>query len=319
MKLDCILLFLTVAIGLATVASAQEVSEPSRGRIRFVEPPDDLNIIRDVIYKTVDGQKLDMWIFPPVAESSSTHATPLVLMIHGGGWGGGHKSVFVRGIFLDVLRELTSKGITCASIEYRLANGGNSNVMHAVGDCLDAAAYLVEHAKDYNLDPSRFGTFGGSAGGHLSMMTVLAEPKSYPRDEQRDSLRPTFRCCVSYFGSSSMLHPELFEGSNFARPQRLIPILGGTLEDKTEEARLLSPIELLHDGMPPLLLIHGEEDKVLSVKHSVALHERAQTKHLPVEIVTVKNADHGFRGENIEPSREQIVDRTVTYLIEHLD
>lgn len=309
--------FFVVVSTTAVSAQEQRANRPASQRAgQHGDVPADLEVLKNIVYKEIDGKKLDLWLFP-TAKKLEGHS-PVVLMIHGGGWGKGDKTAFLRGVFLDVLKELTKEGVTCAAIEYRLARTGGPNAMEAVADCLDAAAYLVKHAEKYRLDPQRIAIFGGSAGGHLSMTTVLADPKNYPCDPELNPFRPKLKCCVAYYGASSMMHEELFVGSNFERPQRLIPILGGTLEQKPEIARLLSPVELIHEKMPPLLLIHGEEDHVLSVRHSTYLFEQSSKRGLPVELITVKNADHGFRGERIMPSLVDIEESTVEFLIKHL-
>ena len=81
----------------------------------------------------------------------------------------------MRDCIVDVIRDLTHKGVTCASIEYRLADGGAAKVIDSAADCKDAVRFLVKHADAYGLDPQRIGTFGSSAGGHLTFVGFVVE------------------------------------------------------------------------------------------------------------------------------------------------
>jgi len=49
-------------------------------------------------------------------------------------------------------------------------------------DCKDAERFLIKNAEKYGLDTKRVGVWGGSAGGHLSLMTALGPAKNCPGD-----------------------------------------------------------------------------------------------------------------------------------------
>ena len=94
-------------------------------------------------------QKLDFW------QATSDTPTPLVLLIHGGGWKGGDKSDF-----LDAdIKPYLEAGISVAAINYRfIAQAMEQNVEPPVKACLYDAARALQtirsKAKQWNLDPS---------------------------------------------------------------------------------------------------------------------------------------------------------------------
>ena len=49
-----------------------------------------MKVIKDVAYKSADGEVLDLWLFPPTGKHSVR--VPIVVHGHGGGWGKGHNS-----------------------------------------------------------------------------------------------------------------------------------------------------------------------------------------------------------------------------------
>ena len=71
-----------------------------------------------------------------------------------------------------VFKRCAAAGILCATIEYRL-NSPKATAFDSATDCKDALRFLVKNAKQYRIDPERIGTIGGSAGGHLSLVTAL--------------------------------------------------------------------------------------------------------------------------------------------------
>src|SRR5439155_10867872 len=109
-----------------------------------------------------------------------TGQAPLVVYIHGGGWGGGDKTRVLKTQLLDVVRHLTRKGIACATVEYRLANGGKATAYDSAADCKDAVQFLARNAAKYGLDPDRIGLFGSSAGGNLALVAALGDDADYP-------------------------------------------------------------------------------------------------------------------------------------------
>ncbi|MEQ2006377.1 MAG: alpha/beta hydrolase fold domain-containing protein [Limisphaerales bacterium] len=278
--------------------------------------PADLKIVQDIVFKEAGGTKLDLLLFLPLEKKFEQ--SPLVVYIHGGGFGGGDKFKVLRPDVIGVIRELNRRGLTCASIEYRLANGGAATVNESAADCKDAVRFLVKHAAKHGLDPERIGTFGSSAGGLLTLVTALGNDRDYPCDPSLDGPPGRIRCVAAYYPGTSFVHPELAKGSNFENPRRFLPILGGPLEEKRELAKKLSPVELLRADSPAIFLAHGDADQVLPSLNSTFLRDAAQAKGVPVECVISKGAGHGFSGDPIDPSVAEINRRTVAFFLRHL-
>lgn len=257
-----------------------------------------------IVYKTVHGESLDMAILFPVAKKYQK--TPLMIYTHGGGWSKGDKTIVFKPIFRGTLDMLLENGIACATIEYRLRRDGISTVYDCVVDCKDAARFLVKHADKYGLDPERVGVWGGSAGGHLSLLTALAPEELFPGDPELSGFVPTYRCVASYFPATTLMVPEVLVGSVFERPSLFPSFLGGPYEENMELARRLSPAEHLNSSSPSILLLHGDKDPVLPYQNSVYMMEVAKKCGADVELLTVTNGLHSFKGENIHPAIDEI-------------
>ena len=118
----------------------------------------------DVVYGPHSRNAMDMWLAP------SDKPIPLLVNIHAGGFRGGDKSK----IGTDLINNMNKEGISVASINYRLTEGGlfdgGENMYPApMHDGAGAIQFLRYHAEKYNLDKTRFAPTGGSDGGCMLM------------------------------------------------------------------------------------------------------------------------------------------------------
>jgi acetyl esterase/lipase len=279
------------------------------------------NIIRDIPYKQVDGSEdSEMLSLDLILPETKRHASgaPVVIYIHGGGWSGGERYVLSPTQF----KRFTDNGIAVACISYRLAKNGSS-ALECLVDCKDAARFLAKNAEQYHLDPQRFAARGHSAGGHLTLCTVLV-PNDEPLLKGDPSLageNPRFLCAVAEAPLTTLFHPEEADSADTItmRPGDLQKILGGKTAGELAKAelatnagrekfilslharapvdrvaRVLSPEFWLDGSSPPLLLVHGTTDSLISVRGSRYFKQLGDERGAAVEYVEVKNGWHDF-------------------------
>ena len=101
---------------------------------------------------------------------------------------------------------------------------------------------------------------------------------------------------------------------------RILPP-GSDPKDKLRLYREMSPTQYLKSNSPPLLMIQGDKDTTIPVKHAYCMKEKAEAAHSPVEIMIIKNAGHNWRkvDAEIDPGLDEIISRTVSFFSEHLD
>ena len=133
------------------------MAESAQGRRRRMEFP-DVNIVRDVVYKSVNGRDLRLDIYSP---KSITHPLPVVLWIFGSRWSRGSKNHRPPLNFV-------SHGYIVVSIDYRLS--GEAPFPAAIEDCKAAVRWIRANAAAYHFDPDHIGAWGHSAGGHLAAL-----------------------------------------------------------------------------------------------------------------------------------------------------
>jgi len=113
--------------------------------------------LRDVRYGEHDRQVLDFW------QAATTGPAPFVLFIHGGGFAVGKK----EDLQTSTLKQLLSSGISVVSVNYRYYH--QAPLPAALHDCRRALQFVRSRAAEWNLDKSRAGATGGSAGAIASM------------------------------------------------------------------------------------------------------------------------------------------------------
>ncbi len=124
----------------------------------------------EVAYGPLPEQRLNLWLTP------AEKPTPVIIHIHGGGFIQGSKQ---NSIDAAVQKKLAAAGVSYASIQYKF-----QSKEHPLPDVLRGIAravqFLRHRAGEWNLDKTRFGAFGASAGGaastYLGMRDDLADP-----------------------------------------------------------------------------------------------------------------------------------------------
>jgi len=250
--------------------------------------PGGVRAWRDVTYQQQPGfrpQIVDIY----VPAGKGPH--PLVLYIHGGGWIGGHTRQ--SGAFTDfprMLASLAAEGFTVASVEYRLS--GEAPFPAQARDVNAAIRFLVGHAEDYRIDPSRIGVFGGSAGGHLAALAALS-----CRDTALDPAAARDACvtaAVTWYGVMDFAAlPRINQPGS--PEQRL---LGCKDSCPAEQIRAASPISYVSAKSPPMLIIAGENDQTVPPAQSHALEAALRAAGADVRAIYYPGIDHSFIGKS---------------------
>ena len=144
------LLFVSLALVIAVAIWGTQVAESAEGKRRRAEFP-DVNVVRDVVYKHVNGHDLKLDIYSP---KSITHPLPVVLWIHRHRWNYGSKKQRPPVNFV-------AQGYIVVCLDYRLT--GEAPFPAAIEDCKAAVRWLLANATTYHIDSDHIG-----AGGHFA-------------------------------------------------------------------------------------------------------------------------------------------------------
>lgn len=285
-----------------------------------------IKLKENIVYKTTPEGKLHLDLFYPVTELSGKY--PLVIYTHGGGWAAGSKNKAQgRANIAKTVRGLTEAGFCVAAVQYRLCKDGKTSIRDCVTDSMDALRYLAKESKALHLDPNRVFTYGDSAGGHLAQMLILTQATDFPGTAELSGQNYTMLGGVSWYGPCDFEKAALFNHDD--RPKfrdRFGPRVlksDSPPEDKLRLYREVSPVNYLKQSSPPLLMIQGDGDTTIPVKHAYYMKKKAELIKAPVEIMIIKNAGHNWRKSDgstpIAPSHEVIIKRTIDFLVTALN
>jgi len=262
----------------------------------------DYEIRANITYATANNTPLKLDLYLPRDRSNPA---PTLVFFHGGGWVAGQKEQNV----LELLPYLWL-GWAVVNVEYRLA--GTSPAPAAVEDCRCALHWVQAHAKVFNFDASRIVLTGGSAGGHLALITGML-PANSVFDRQcptNDSIRwnsgvePQVKVAaiVNWFGITDVV--ELLDGPN---AKHYAIEWFGSMSNREELAKALSPISYVRPGLPPIITIHGDNDNIVPYSQALRLHAALNTAGVPNELVTIHGGGHdGFNRRELIDSFDKI-------------
>lgn len=275
----------------------------------------------DVVYKRVDGRNLFLDLYYPTKNAAGPKH-PIIFYTHGGGWAAGSKQGITNGSFKVVFEQLLGQGFAVASVNYRLCKKDSGVTMRdCVIDCKDAVRYLAKNGDELQLDANRCYVMGDSAGGHIAQMLLLTSPESLTGDPELANVTYKMLAGVSWYGPCDFEKTDLFNHDD--RPdfndRFAARILGNSSKEanKLQSYREVSPINFISKDSPPLLMIQGDKDTTIPVKHAYYIKQKAEAIKAPVEIMIIKNAGHNWRkvDAEIDPSRDMIVKRTVDFFL----
>ena len=258
----------------------------------------DINWVKrkflDIPYASQSSaQRLDLYL-----PDEGDGPFPVVVHIHGGGFGMGDK----RDDHMDTYLQGLKHGYAIASVEYRLS--GEAIFPAAVLDCREAFRFLRRNAAQYSIDPTRICALGGSAGGNLAAMMGMNIPNGqFPGEENM-----TFdgscevQACVDQFGPIDFRHmDEQARANGVSFVDHDLPdsaesrYMGGALPGLTDEwIAKADPTAYINEKMAPMLVEHGCMDRLVPFAQSVnfvnAIYQKLGQGR--VEFVPLPNADH---------------------------
>ncbi|MCE5273000.1 alpha/beta hydrolase [bacterium] len=228
-----------------------------------------------LVYGQGGGHDLRLDLYQP---STGEGPFPAVVFIHGGGWRAGHSGQFSRQAMY-----LATQGYVCVCIDYRLS--GEARFPAAIEDCKCAVRWMrAVGAKEYKVDPERIAVSGESAGGHLSLLlgtsggaAELEGQGGWAGYSSRVQLVAAFNPACRFSGIHSDAIPAF---------------LGGDSLEVPEAYRLATPSTWIDRTDPPMLLLHGDQDKTVPYSQSVEFVDALKAAGVEAELYTEKGAGH---------------------------
>ena len=311
--------FLAIIIAGSPIALGQDAPSRKTKQPRAIEQYDPSvpePTHSEVKYGEHSRHVIDFW------KADAKKPTPLVFVIHGGGWQGGSKERVQR--FADV-RLLLGAGISVAACNYRyikqaVESGIAPPVKAPLHDAARALQFIRSKSKDWNLDKQRIGAAGGSAGACSSLWIAFHDDLADPNSNDPVARQSTRLWCAAVTGAQTTLDPKqmkewtpnsrygghAFGFANFAKflagRESILPFIAE-----------YSPYALVSDDDPSVYLTYssapaiGEDQKDPTHTSNFGLRLQQHCKRI------------GVSCELVYPGAPDVVHRTPTdYLIAKL-
>ncbi len=264
--------------------------------------PDGVTFVAGVEYANPDGRHLKLDIAMP---KGGRGPFPTVVCIHGGGFRAGKREGY-DGLCV----RLAQHGYVAMTVSYRLAP--KYQFPAAIHDVKAAVRWARANAAKYRIDPDRIGVTGGSAGGHLAQfLGVTAGVKDFEGDGGNAGQSSKVSCVVNVYGPSDFTKSY---GKSVDAAEVLPLFLGGDLDKARKNHIRASPLYWVTPDAAPTLCIHGTEDKYVAHEQAVWLTDKLKAAGVEAELLTMKRAGHGFKGEDAEVAEKA----TLAFFDRHL-
>jgi acetyl esterase/lipase len=215
--------------------------------------------------------------------------------------GGGYEVLAIDLEGTEVCDWLTSKGITCILLKYRVPGEGRypksaypksgpyPESPIALEDAQRTLGLVRFHAAEWHIDPHKIGVLGFSSGGHLSAaISTHYAKRLYPAVDAADkeSCRPDFAVPI-YPGHLSLSAAE----SDARQGTRRFVVPHPANADKELS---LNPEIPVTRQTPPTFLLQAEDDNVDNVDDALAYFIALKNAGVPAELHSFAQGGHAF-------------------------
>jgi len=220
----------------------------------------------DIAYGEHPLQRLDVYVPDAVApdhdsapDRTPARPRPLVVFWHGGRWSFGDKADY-----RFVGAALTELGYVAVLPNYRLYP--EVKMAGFMDDAARAGRWASAHAGEFGAAADRLYLMGHSAGAHLAALVTL------------DS---------RYFAAAGQAAPAIAGVIGLSGPYDFLPLREADVQDMfgpPQNYPESQPVNFVHAGAPPMLLVHGLQDKTVSPRNSMSLADKLRAHDVPVTL-----------------------------------
>ena len=258
MQLKRLLLFVSI-ITLLSSCQPEEVPPKSTG------PLTDTTIT-NISYGTDASQKIDLGL-----PADRTTSTPLVVVVHGGGWSTGDKSELSW-----MINGFKQRGFAVANINYRLTLNTSDNYKMQLDDINSAVEFVLGKATEYSFNGQKLYIVGHSAGAHLSLSYAYTRNANGKVKAVGSMAGPTNLFSMSYY--NAVIYDPILK-----------PFLGISLFPLTtaseQRYKACSPLFQASSTVPPSIFFHGDLDPVVNPDQSTSMVNTLGTLGVDKKIV----------------------------------
>ncbi|WP_306550535.1 alpha/beta hydrolase [Daejeonella sp.] len=234
------------------------------------------NALVDTVTRNVSIPTLT--IFLPLKNLSKGSA---VIICPGGGYGG----LLTKREGSDVARAFAKLGVTAFMLKYRLPNDAimEDKSIGPLQDALQALKMVHQNALKWNIDASKIGIMGFSAGGHLASSAGTYFDAQVIENSANIDLRPSFMVLINPVISFSNEIGHIGSRNN---------LLGKPAS--AEKIQFFSNELHVNQSTPQTFLVHTADDTVVSPENSFRFYHALRKNKVNSELHIYSEGEHGF-------------------------
>lgn len=239
---------------------------------------------KNVVYGMFSGAALLLDVHRPVKPNGFG-----VIFIAGSGWQAGieYGAEPIKERQIGVWApSLTAAGYTVFALNHR----GAPRFHHpaALEDVQRAIRFVRFNAKSYGIDPARLGGVAGSSGGHLiALAATLATPGNPADADAVNRESAALQAIVLRAAPVDLASIGTLDGVGY-----VTSYMESTAANAAAYAAA-SPLRLVSAKTPPVLLIHGDADKVVPFAQSTAMQAALEAAAVPTRLIVIPGGEHG--------------------------
>ena len=276
--------------------------------------------IGGVIYSQIQSRRSNRAMRMTLLVPRTAEKKPAIIYFPGGGF-----TTTDYEKFIEMRFALAKSGFVVAAAEYRVVPNKFPAILE---DGKSAVRFLKAHANAYGIDASKIGVLGDSAGGYLSqMVAVTGNEKQFDKGDNLH-VDSTVQAAATLYGISDLRNI----GAGFDEAIQKVhqsPAVteallvngvafneypGASILSDSDKALAASSLGHIKKNLPPFLIMHGTEDKLVSPVQSEQLYEALKQNGNRVTYVKVEGAAHGDTVWFQKP----IIDKVVTWFKDNL-
>ena len=264
-----------------------------------------------VPYSTDGKAPLRMVVYQPRAVAGK--AAPVLVYVHGGGWGGG--TIFDRA---DDMRWFADRGYLVMSVEYTLSSDTRHTWDIAQPQLGCALVWINANVRRFVGDAARLALFGESAGGNL-ILNVGYQAAANRLQPSCPGMLPRIAALVAPYpviDAWRMYSNDDFIAGPFAR-MMTTHYTGGTPAMFPDRYAAISSGTFINPAAPPALLFPGLTDHLLPPDVADRFAARAHIVGITVRLIAFPHGEHSFDQGSGSIGNQLIRQATIRFLAEH--
>ena len=213
--------------------------------------------------------------------------------------GGGYSHLSMNKEGKKIAKWLNSLGITAFVLKYRLPSDDvmKDKTIGPLQDAQEAVRMVRRNAKKWNLDTTKIGVIGFSAGGHLAAtLSTRYEEKTYESTDNTSS-KPNFALLV---------YPVISMNTAITNKGSKEKLLG--INPSQELTDKFSSELHVNSTTPPTFIVHASDDKSVPVENSINYYLALKNMKIQAEMHIYEKGGHGFGLGIIDTSKNWTID-----------